>query len=98
MVLYLFKNTLTLYVPFTDWVTKLGPETFGPDNKYQYAVVTDNLKATLFVLARDPVLFQQNYQAEVMAFLTQNGFTSIINKPVSTYHGQDCQYNEKHTM
>ncbi|XP_076075532.1 outer membrane lipoprotein Blc-like [Mytilus galloprovincialis] len=78
------------------WVMKLGPATFGPDNKYQYALVSDNLKATLFVLARDPVVFKRDYEAEVMQFLKSEGFTSIINKPISTYHGADCTYNSDH--
>nr|XP_022312985.1 apolipoprotein D-like [Crassostrea virginica] len=29
------------------WVIKLGPATYGSENQYQYAIVSDNLKATL---------------------------------------------------
>jgi lipocalin len=76
---------------------KLGPATFGPDKKYQYALVSDNLKATLFVLARDPVVFKRDHEAEVLQWLKNDGFTSIINKPVSTYHGADCLYNTDHS-
>ena len=75
---------------------KLGPATFGPEKKYQYALVSDNLKATLFVLARDPVVFKRNYESEVLQFLKDHGFTSVLNKPVSTYHGADCLYNADH--
>ncbi|KAK3082749.1 hypothetical protein FSP39_004244 [Pinctada imbricata] len=75
------------------WVTKLGPANCGPDNLYQYAVVTDNLRATLFVLARDVQVFRQTYEEEVLQYLKQNGFTTVVNRPVKTYHEQDCQYN-----
>lgn len=75
---------------------KLGPATYGPEQKYQYALVSDNLKATLFVLARDPVVFKRDYEAEVLQFLKNQGFTSLLNKPVSTYHGDDCLYNNDH--
>ncbi|KAL4234859.1 hypothetical protein ACF0H5_006501 [Mactra antiquata] len=78
------------------WVLSLGPATYGPDMKYQYSVVSDNVRGTLFVLARDPDLFKQTYAAEVEAFLTITGFTAFYNKPVITYHGKDCAYNTDH--
>ncbi|XP_062588663.1 uncharacterized protein LOC134250312 [Saccostrea cucullata] len=78
------------------WVIKLGPDTYGSDNKYQYAIVSDNVKATLFVLARDPEVFKRDYEAEVLQFLQEKGFTTIVNKPVKTYHESDCTYNDQH--
>lgn len=76
-----------------DWVIKLGPATYGPEGQYQYSVVTDNLKATLFVLARDVDVFQRDYEQEVLAFLTEQGFTSALNKPIKTLHNDQCLYN-----
>ena len=84
------------YFPFPDWVLKLGPETWGPDKKYQYAVVSDNVRGTLFVLARDPVVFQRDYETEILQFLKEQGFTTFYNKPLNTYHGPDCVYNTDH--
>ena len=81
---------------FADWVIKLGPATYGSENQYQYAIVSDNLKATLFVLARDPEVFKRDYEAEVLQYLKEKGFTSIVNKPVKTYHESDCIYNDQH--
>lgn len=78
--------------PAPYWVIKLGPKTFGKDNQYEYSVVTDNLKATLFVLARDPETFNREYNEEVLEFLKKKGFTNFINKPVATYQGSDCMY------
>ncbi|XP_021380123.1 apolipoprotein D-like [Mizuhopecten yessoensis] len=87
-------ETVAFSAPY--WVVQLGPATFGPNNQYQYAVVSDNLKATLFVLARDPDEFKRDHEATVTQYLNDNGFTTPINKPISTYHGDDCLYNDKH--
>jgi len=83
----------TVPVPAPYWVIKLGPPTFGPEGLYQYSVVTDNLKATLFVLARDVDAFRRDYQAEVLQFLTNEGFTNLLNKPIETVHNSDCVYS-----
>lgn len=77
---------------FSDWVLKLGPETFGHSGQYQYSIVSDFLKSTLFVLARDPEVFTTQYEEEVLSFLKENGFTHLINKPMKTYQGSDCIY------
>ena len=72
---------------------KLGPDTFGSSGQYQYSIVSDFVKGTLFVLARDQEVFNSQYEGEVLEFLQQNGFTHILNKPVKTYQGSDCTYN-----
>ncbi|XP_033753730.1 apolipoprotein D-like [Pecten maximus] len=87
-------ETVAFSAPY--WVVQLGPATFGPNNTYEYAVVTDNFKATLFVLARDPDQFKLLHEASVLQYLNDNGFTKPLNKPISTYHGDDCLYNENH--
>ncbi len=66
----------------TDWVVKLGPPSFGGNGLYQYSVITDNLQATLFVLARDVDTF----------WLAENGFTQFWNKPVPTVQNKNCLY------
>merc|ERR1712137_381810 len=75
------------------WVLKLGPVV---NDLYEYAIVSDNLRGTLFVLARDPDVFLRDYDAEVKTFLSDDGFTSFYNRPISTYHGKDCAYNGEH--
>ena len=87
---------MIIFVLFSDWVLKLGPKTFGTDGQYQYSIVSDYLKATLFVLARDTLTFKQ-FEPEVLQFLKDQGFTSFINKPVKMYHGSDCKYNPNHS-
>lgn len=72
---------------------KLGPATYGPEGLYQYSVVTDNLKATLFVLTRDVKTFERDYEQEVLTFLRKEGFTSALNKPVKTLQNDQCLYN-----
>ncbi|XP_067671644.1 outer membrane lipoprotein Blc-like [Haliotis asinina] len=82
-------------VPFAApyWVLKLGPATYGANNQYQYSIVSDKVKGTLFVLARDRQVFETQYEAEVLKYLKEHGFTSFYNKPVRTYQGSDCVYN-----
>ncbi len=50
---------------FADWIIALGPETFGDDGLYAYAVVTNGNRSQLFVLARDPDEFRADYEDEV---------------------------------
>jgi len=85
-------NLETVPVPAPYWVIKLGPATFGPSGQYQYSLVTDNFKATLFVLARDVDTFRRDYEQEVLTFLHDQGFTSALNSPVETVHTPDCLY------
>ncbi|KAK7500460.1 hypothetical protein BaRGS_00008367 [Batillaria attramentaria] len=83
-------NGVRFVAPY--WVFKLGPETYGPDGLYQYSLITDNLDATLFVLARDVNTFRTEYQQEVQDFLKQEGFTKFYNMPVATVQTSDCKY------
>ncbi len=82
------------------WVLDLGPQTYEGVNCiyppcYQYAVVSDNLEASLFVLARDVDYYNANYDAKLLATLKSQGFTRIYNKPIQTYQKKDCVYVEK---
>ena len=70
------------------WVIELGPVVNG---KYDYAIVSDNLSAFLFVLARNPDNFRSKYQADVLSHLTAMGFTGV-SKPIETYQKADCKY------
>ena len=53
----------------SDWVLLLGPETFGDEGLYEYAVVSNERRGALLVLARDVPGFRAEYQEEV-CFLT----------------------------
>ena len=76
--------------PAPYWVIALGP--INSEGLYDYAVVSDNLNAGLYVLARNASLFTSTYDAEVTAFLAANGFTGKINTPVATVQEADCHY------
>jgi len=71
----------------------LGPPTFEED-QYQYSVITDRFKFTLFVLARNVTEFKQKYDKEVVAKLEEEGFTRFYNKPTETFQGKECLYTE----
>ena len=88
------RGYLIIHFPFllTDWVVKLGPPSFGDNGLYQYSVVTDNLQATLFVLARDVDTFKKQFDEEVTSWLAANGFTHFWNKPVPTVQNKNCLY------
>lgn len=51
---------------------------------YQYALVSDSLNLSLFVLARNVTDYYINYDAEVQKILLDNGFTNVLNKPIQT--------------
>lgn len=76
------------------WITKIGPkeETFPNTPLYQYAVVTDSGRVSLFVLARDPEDFNARFKDEVLQYLDNDGFTKVLNRPVETVHNSECRY------
>ncbi len=71
------------------WVLSLGP--LNAAGQYDWAIVSDNLSAFLFVLARDVATFNAKYDAEVQALLADLGFKGAT-KPIPTYQGTDCLY------
>ena len=75
------------------WIIALGPNNAGPSgDQYAYAVVTDNMSLSLFVLARDPKVFQAQYDAEVKKMLVAYGFTGFLNTPSATVQ-DGCKYH-----
>ena len=70
------------------WIITLGPV----DNRqYQYSIVSDPKKLSLFVLARDVDAFYDTYDTEVLDILADFGYTKYTNKP--TPMSQDgCDY------
>lgn len=60
------------------WVIELGPIV---NNLYDYAIVSDNLRLSLFVLARNVTEFFDKYNKSVSISLKKFGFDNIINKP-----------------
>ena len=64
------------------WVYHLGP-TAGPDNLYQYSIVSDQFKTSLYVLVRDVEEFYLKFHDEVMDKVTALGFVGF-NAPIRT--------------
>eukprot|EP01138_Halocafeteria_seosinensis_P012780 gb/GECG01013056.1/.p1 GENE.gb/GECG01013056.1/~~gb/GECG01013056.1/.p1 ORF type:complete len:219 (+),score=16.23 gb/GECG01013056.1/:1-657(+) len=78
--------------PAPYWIVNLGPQNYGHENLYSYAVVSDGFQLSLFVLARDPQEFRQKYESDVLNWLNQHGFTNPLNKPYPVYQQSDCEY------
>jgi lipocalin len=72
------------------WILDLGPIV---DAEYQYAIVSDNFSALLFVLARDVGTFMAKYDKEVKEKLADLHFKGIFQGPIPRYQGSDCVYN-----
>ena len=70
------------------WVYQLGPV---HNNQYEYSIVSDPLKLTLFVLARNVTHFMDKYNTNVTQYLTEQGFTDILNSPILTAQ-EGCEY------
>ena len=83
MIVYLNGN-----VPAPYWVIKIGPVI---NEEYQYSVVSDPYMFGLFVLCRDVSQYYELYNEEVLAFLEENEFTTLYNKPVQMVQ-EDCNY------
>ena len=72
------------------WIYELGP--VGPaDGLYSYSVVSDPLKATLFVLARNVSEFYGVWNKTVWGLLEGLGFTGLLNYPLLTVQ-DGCTY------
>ena len=72
-----------------DWIITLGPVV---NDQYQYAVVTDSNKLTMFVLARDQDQFRAQYREQILSFLDRQGFWCFWNRPQETYQSEICHY------
>jgi apolipoprotein D and lipocalin family protein len=70
------------------WVIELGPIV---NNQYDYAIVSDNVKLSLFVLARDVENYFKYYNDDIQESLKNFGFTRYINKPLIT-NQTNCTY------
>lgn len=71
-------------------VAALGPIANG---KYDYSVVTDPARASLYILARDAVQFEKTYEADVLEIVKNMGFTGFSNKPRKT-NQEGCTYSD----
>jgi lipocalin len=78
----------TTEFPAPYWVYQLGPVV---KDQYEYAVVSDPLKLTLFVLARNVTKFLDKYNRNVTDYLTEQGFTGLVNSPIVTAQ-EGCEY------
>ena len=65
------------------WIYELGPATYM-GWMYEYSIVSDPLKATLFVLARNVTEFLARWNANVTAALVRLGFNGLFNTPLPT--------------
>lgn len=77
-------------IPAPYWIYKLGPVING---QYSYSIVSDDIKLTLFVLARNVSDFNSKYNREVVDWLFANGFDKWYNQPIIT-NQSNCVYPE----
>lgn len=66
------------------WIYELGPEY---DGLYDWSIVSDPVKLSLFVLTRDVERFYENYNYEVLDILDTSGFRN----PIQISH-ESCEY------
>ncbi len=91
-------NLQTTNFPAPYWIYDLGPQQvyedpfYGNQTQYSYAVVSDPLLLTLFVLARNVTEFQEVWEPAVLARLQSNGFNSWLNTPIATVQ-DGCSYS-----
>jgi lipocalin len=72
------------------WIYELGPQTYN-GSFYEYSVVSDPFKLTLFVLARNLTRFSEIWQEGVLSRLKAAGFTGFLNTPIATQQ-EGCVY------
>ena len=67
------------------WIYEVGPIV---DGEYQYSIVSDSFRLSLFVLVRNINDFFLEYNEKVLESLTNMDFTRLWNAPLPTI--QDC--------
>jgi lipocalin len=72
------------------WVYELGPATYD-GWMYEYSIVSDPFKATLFVLARNVSEFYTRWATNVSDTLNRLGFNGLFNTPLATVQN-GCTY------
>ena len=70
------------------WVIELGPII---KDQYEYSIVSDNNRISLFVLARNVSRYYELYDNNVQQTLVKYGFTNPLNKPIAMSQ-VDCEY------
>jgi len=70
------------------WVLNLGPVV---NEQYDYSIVSDDKRLSLFVLARNVSAYYDLYDDTVQQLLYNYGFSSTYNKPVPMDQ-VDCDY------
>jgi len=70
------------------WIIELGPIV---NNQYDYSIVSDDKRITLFVLARNVEEFYKKYDDEVKESLNEFGFNKKFNKPIKMEQ-DGCNY------
>lgn len=79
---------LGLLPPAPYWVIDLGPII---NDQYQYSIVSDNKKKSLFVLARNVSEFFKKYDDLVLDTLEDFNFINCLNKPIKS-NQDNCTY------
>ncbi len=72
--------------PAPYWVLELGPVI---NDEYQYSIVSDNLRLSLFVLSRNITDYYESYNDKVQKSLKEFGFTKPWNYPIKNDQ-DDC--------
>ena len=72
------------------WVLELGPII---DNEYQYSIVSDDKRLSLFVLTRNVTTFYSEYDKQVQRSLDSMGFNTYLNKPLVMVQ-ENCDYSK----
>jgi hypothetical protein len=69
--------------PAPYWIYALGPASYN-GSFYEWSIVSDPLKATLFVLVRNLTTFEDRWEDDILSFLAEAGFTETWNAPIET--------------
>lgn len=66
------------------WIVGLGQPTYGKEGLYEWAVVSDPLQVSLFVLARNVTQYNMYWNETVFELLDAEGFTGLLDSPEQT--------------
>jgi lipocalin len=72
-------------------IQAVGPIESG---KYAWAIVSDVLRTSVWILARDTKKFNMDFDADVLEKAKDKGFKMSWNKPIKSEQPNNCKYAE----
>lgn len=92
-------SDLPVWNHFPYWILEVGGLSpyktcyTGVTSCYAWAIVSDPIRSSLFILARDVDEFKSKYESTALAIVKAKGFDLLYNSPIEVFQSStECTY------